>query len=457
MKARNQNSKFSLKYFSLYLFLFSIFPGFYLSQVSSFTFPANPTLKYALLNSFVAISISILMISLSLATFPSKLILALFWLFNLIFFGLAQYSYICDPNPYFLSRIAPAKYVFQASMIILIGLIVSALAQIFYLQRMNQNEPNTMTYDPRELLKRAKFLFWMYFLFLIPISQLIGGFSMMFRTVRIVSNFNQFSLPTYSIGFAFCYGLPLVNAIVFLLISKFRINKSQKIYTYIIVCWCVLISNPLGIARQTTLFLILPFIFILLKGNNKLSVYLFLFLTGIIIYQPVSINRFSGDIMFNRFLPLSQNGDFDSFAQVSNGLYSLDKGNFPLFKQVLGSIFFPIPRSVWPNKPLDTGVVVAQSNGLSFQNLSAPWPLEMYVNGRLPFLIICCILIIRYLYKRDFHDGLINPQNVNIAILFGLLFILMRGSLLQATGITLFSLFICRLHFLGVPKSKNLP
>jgi hypothetical protein len=263
---------------------------------------------------------------------------------------------------------------------------------------------------------------------------------------------NELSLPVYSLGFAFCYALPLVNAVVFLSIKKYTLGKYQSLYTGSIIAWCVLISNPLATARQTNLVMILPLVYFILRMNTKLIVIFYAALAAIIVYQPGTVNRFTGKLSVSKFIPLSQNGDFDAFPQISNGLYALAKGAFPIFNQIFGSVLFFIPRSIWLEKPLDTGIVVAQFHGLSFQNLSAPWVLELFINGRYPALLIGTVLVVRYLFKGEAQTEIVTIQSVNIIIVFGLLFILMRGSLLQATGITLFSLLICRLHF---PNIKN--
>jgi hypothetical protein len=200
--------------------------------------------------------------------------------------------------------------------------------------------------------------------------------------------------------------------------------------------------------------MILPLVYFLLRENSKFCLIFYPLLSIIVVYQSGTINRFTGELSIAEFTPLSQNGSFDAFPQISNGLFALSKGAFPLFTQILGSIFFYIPRSIWPNKPLDTGIVVAQFHGLSFQNLSAPWVLELFVNGRYPILISGVVIVVRYLFKQESHAGAVSFQGVYIIIIFGLLFILLRGSLLQATGVTLFSLVICKIHFLGTIKPK---
>ncbi|GGV63748.1 hypothetical protein [Streptomyces thermoviolaceus] len=72
------------------------------------------------------------------------------------------------------------------------------------------------------------------------------------------------------------------------------------------------------------------------------------------------------------------NGDYDAFQQVQTGIdYAHDRGLAPL--DVLGPALFWVPRTVWPDKPEDTGIALARFAGYDFQNLSAPLWIESYL------------------------------------------------------------------------------
>ena len=120
---------------------------------------------------------------------------------------------------------------------------------------------------------------------------------------------------------------------------------------------------------------------------------------------------------------------------------------FPILHQILGSIFFFVPRSIWIDKPLDTGVVLANSNGLLFKNLSAPWILELLVNFRIVGLVIFCIFLGIYLGRVIFFENISAKSLVWAGIISGGMFILLRGSLLQATGRIIFSYFLIHIIF----------
>ena len=120
----------------------------------------------------------------------------------------------------------------------------------------------------------------------------------------------------------------------------------------------------------------------------------------------------------------------------------MDRDLFPYFQQVLGPFLFFIPRSIWDSKPRDTGAEIANQLGLSFQNLSAPWVLEAYANVRLLGLIVISIFLGFYLSKYDLESFRNLRGWLLGSILVGVLFIVLRGSLLQATGRVIFSFLL---------------
>jgi hypothetical protein len=168
----------------------------------------------------------------------------------------------------------------------------------------------------------------------------------------------------------------------------------------------------------------------------------FLSIPFLLIYSANVVDRFTGELLPIKFTVLSRSGDFDSFAQFANGINLVDDGLFPYFQQILGPILFFVPRSIWASKPRDTGVEIANQLGLSFQNLSAPWLLEAYSNLGLVGLVLVSIVIGFFLSKYDLGSLQDLRSRLLGSILVGVLFIVLRGSLLQASGRVIFSFFL---------------
>jgi hypothetical protein len=72
--------------------------------------------------------------------------------------------------------------------------------------------------------------------------------------------------------------------------------------------------------------------------------------------------------------------------------------------------------------------------GLKFQNLSAPWLLEAYANARLVGVIFVGVGMGFFLANIDLNSSLNLKSFLLSSMTSGFLFILLRGSLLQATG-----------------------
>ncbi|MBC7632273.1 O-antigen polymerase [Aeromicrobium sp.] len=130
--------------------------------------------------------------------------------------------------------------------------------------------------------------------------------------------------------------------------------------------------------------------------------------------------------------------DYDAFWQVANAFsYWLDGLVVPL-NQLLGSLLFWVPRSIWPGKPVDTGILLAQYRGYFFDNLSAPLWAEAIVNGGVIGLIVAFLLLgiaLRWMDTRLIPAFAKGGTWAIVGSIFPVyMTILLRGSLLQATG-----------------------
>jgi len=134
------------------------------------------------------------------------------------------------------------------------------------------------------------------------------------------------------------------------------------------------------------------------------------------------------------------NGDYDAFGQLSNALLYDRTMPLQFGRQLLGLAFFWVPRSIWSDKPVGSGVVLAQFRGYDFTNLSAPIWAEMLLNFGIIGVVVASFLVGNLLGRLDqaFRGaGGGGPVDIAAAVLPFYLLILLRGSLLQATG-TLF-------------------
>lgn len=132
------------------------------------------------------------------------------------------------------------------------------------------------------------------------------------------------------------------------------------------------------------------------------------------------------------------NPDYDAFWQIANALSYWIDGLVEPARQALGSLLFFVPRAIWDQKPTDTGIMLAEYRGYSFDNLSAPMWAEALVNGGIIGVVIIFLALGVALRAMDsrvlpaFATG--GAWAIVGAILPVYMTILLRGSLLQATG-----------------------
>jgi len=138
-------------------------------------------------------------------------------------------------------------------------------------------------------------------------------------------------------------------------------------------------------------------------------------------------------------------GDYDGLQITAAGIQWFEYNGAVWGHQLLGALLPVVPRSIWTSKPIDTGVMIAQASGMKFRNISGPWVAEAVINFGYAGLFIFPILI-AYFFRRIRFRSVTAPDDFGIvlnAFLVGYLPILLRGSLIQASGVLgLFVLFI---------------
>ncbi|MFJ5027521.1 hypothetical protein ACIQB5_05380 [Streptomyces sp. NPDC088560] len=131
-------------------------------------------------------------------------------------------------------------------------------------------------------------------------------------------------------------------------------------------------------------------------------------------------------------------GDYDAFQQVQTGLdYARENGVSP--RSALGPLLFVVPRSVWRDKPDDTGIALARYAGYDFLNLSAPLWIESYLwAGPVAVALVFCLLGAAGRRMDEARERLRDRRGTLAALLvpafafYQLMFL--RGSLLGITG-----------------------
>lgn len=162
-------------------------------------------------------------------------------------------------------------------------------------------------------------------------------------------------------------------------------------------------------------------------------------LAGLVVLFPLlDTFRRSSEATFELQGPVESmtTGDFDAFAQIINTVELVASQGLAWGYQLAGPFLFWIPRSIWPGKPIDTGIELAEFKGYGFQNLSAPLWSEFFINFGWVGVIVGMFLVgylLRVLDSRAEIRLQLSPlPGVLACITPFYLLILLRGSLLQA-------------------------
>ncbi|MEE1940352.1 hypothetical protein V1L54_13220 [Streptomyces sp. TRM 70361] len=134
----------------------------------------------------------------------------------------------------------------------------------------------------------------------------------------------------------------------------------------------------------------------------------------------------------------TSNGDYDAFQQIATGLdHVRENGHSP--GDAPGPPLFFVPRAVWPDKPEDSGVLLARHAGYSFENLSAPLWIETYMWAGFPGVVAFFALLGAVSRRIDGIRDRLREHGGTLAALavpaFGFYqLILLRGSLMFVMG-----------------------
>ena len=151
--------------------------------------------------------------------------------------------------------------------------------------------------------------------------------------------------------------------------------------------------------------------------------------------------------------------DYDAYSIIARGLKYVENNDYVYGKQVVGTIFFMIPRSIWGNKPNPTGELIANAQGQNYTNISCPYIMEGYINFGILGVIIFQIVLSRIFSRIDKEYWSKRNCNKYIKIIYpflmGFVFYLERGAL-HPVVVYLFCFCIPLIFMYFIDKLKKL-
>lgn len=211
---------------------------------------------------------------------------------------------------------------------------------------------------------------------------------------------------------------------VFLLSVYYLKNTQRKSYNfYIIIGLSILlliillaIKNPLTEKRNALgpIYLtIMYFIFPKLLNTNFKAL-LFLFFSMVLIFPTISLITHSGYSLEKLskkpellLVQLKNHGiantfttlNYDAFINFAATIEYAEGDGLTYGEQLMGGVFFFVPRKIWTDKPISSGEFVGEylkreyGNPRSFTNLSNPYVSEGYINFGLFGVIVFAIIL----------------------------------------------------------------
>ncbi|WP_417234441.1 hypothetical protein [Arthrobacter sp.] len=384
----------------------------------------------------------------------------MFWLFVYIFMGMAPTVQIRSADISITTKAMPSYIDWSTALIIALSLMVFEVGRSLpSFERRHRKAPTTRTVNPYAvwLLFCVGFACMLYYVYSVGLESLFQS-----REVRKAAVDGAFGDETGGIMIAALAWIPLMVCTgAFLLLRRLR-RESDGRRRYGLVSLTSAISvlvvvNPISGARYTSgtvLFALLCFTGVLSRRiwvrplfAGVLGSFLFIF--------PIADAFRRSEINVSRngfFSEYAGNGDYDAFWQVANTLLYTQQEGPTWGRQALGVLFFWVPRSLWSNKPIDTGILLADFRGYNFTNLSAPLWAEALINGGILVLVVAFLILGALLFRLDrrLPRSLAEKGVMSVAgaVLPAYMIILLRGSLLQATG--LFAVIVCSLLAIGI-------
>lgn len=225
-----------------------------------------------------------------------------------------------------------------------------------------------------------------------------------------------------------------IPAICFLL-YKFYQKKNAAVE--ILLLFLMLITNsPTGMPRFAVAAFYIPFVFVYFKFVRKQYNFPFIMIFAIVVIFPL-LNLFrligEGDVSFAVNINMFLQGHFDSYQMF---MRVISENYITYGYQLLGVLFFFVPRSLWASKPIGSGYFVAHEQGYYFDNLSMNFLGEGYINFGVFGVVIFSILIAYVnarLDRKYWIEGGMSLPSYSLIFFetIGMEFAIMRGALMN--------------------------
>lgn len=217
-------------------------------------------------------------------------------------------------------------------------------------------------------------------------------------------------------------------------------NAPKKVILYTFILMAITVF-PTGIARNAAAMYWIPVLVLFFQKKMRHNLFMWLMLGAIFVVFPF-LNLFRSakahNFEFEWSMKFFSDINFDA-GQLFMATIKTDLVTYGY--QLLGPLFFYVPRSIWPSKPIGSGHLLTTMHNAFFTNVSMPYFSEGYINfGWLGVVIftlflayLCARLDVVY-WKKWFPSR--NLKCGYYLILLGAIIFIMRGDLMSSTAYT---------------------
>lgn len=271
--------------------------------------------------------------------------------------------------------------------------------------------------------------------------------------------------------------------------SVLILMKRQRLWLILTVIGLVILNiffnNPLAAARYWTATILIGFAVIILLGRLKTPLgklklstfFVFCIVIGLLVILPlinvgrsyISVKEAGESMEFINPVSVLRLGDFDAYANFIHTIHYTEESGIMWGKQLMGSLLFFIPRSIWPGKPVGSGNIIAAYFDFPNLNIATPLPAEAIINFGIIGIPIFALIFGRILKITDncFTQRLRrldnNPNSLEyIEVIYpfwlGFVFFISRGGLMSSFAYTVgFTLAGLPLILGKLPTRKHVP
>ncbi|GLY28095.1 hypothetical protein [Kineosporia sp. NBRC 101731] len=258
---------------------------------------------------------------------------------------------------------------------------------------------------------------------------------------------SQVTSAFFSMGATVPVFICLVTWIVITYKKPEKRSAGMKLLKLWLLALNVIVNNPISSSRFWALTIFIGFAFAMpwFKARTMRFIIPAGIITALVLFPYSDYFRGQeGQIQVVGVVEKISTKDYDQSTMTANGIWYGERYGHTHGRQILGAVLFAVPRTLWPGKPLDTGVMVGQAASeqiyVGTTNLSSPAWVEAWIDFGMPGVIIIGAAV-GWLARRADEmfmaaraSGRVTVIAVSLPMFAGFSFILLRGPLLQSMG-----------------------